>query len=103
MYIRFGHIPFDGKSKIWDGEECIGEEDGVSVYRAFVDGDSVYVCLPIPLNKDAADTFYSIAYYQNLPVFLVNGNPAGTGHDGEPLIKNVRIVKQLTHFNPDSL
>lgn len=36
LYIRFGEIPPTGKSKIYASGEPIGEELGVSVYRAVV-------------------------------------------------------------------
>ena len=38
LYIRFGEIPANEKSKIYRGEIEVGTENGVSVYPAFITG-----------------------------------------------------------------
>ena len=68
LYYRFGDIPEDGYSSIWRIDELIGKEKGVSVYEAY---------------------YYGSRY-------LVTGDLLDErGSDGEPLIKNVKIIKKL--------
>lgn len=95
VFIRFGGLPKGGRSKIWRGEEVVGEEKGVSVYDAVVRDDGISVCLPFPLKRDTLDTFTGLVAYQNRHVYLVKGDVVGKGNDGEPIIENVEIIKRI--------
>jgi len=98
MYIRFGDIPDGEKSKIWRDEHCVGEEIGVSVYDVKIgERGEVNICLPLPLSRDALDTFRALVEYQNRPCYLVDGEYLGVGNDGEPIIRNVRIIEEIQY------
>ena len=97
IFYRFGEIPKNGKSCIWRGEEKIGEELGVSVYEAHKNINGTYSpVLPFPTNEKAFNSFiYYIKYFTGNK-YLVTGDLLDeTGTDGEPLIKNVKILKKL--------
>jgi len=99
MYLRFGDIPEDECSRIYRGEDCVGNEIGVSVYDSTVDEfGNVSVCLPLPLNRNTLDTFRHLVEYENRPCYLVEGRVVGRGSDNEPLIQNVKIVKKVEEY-----
>ena len=98
IFYRFGEIPKNEKSCIfWRGEEKIGEEPGVSVYEAHKNINGTYSpVLPFPTNEMAFNDFiYNVKYFTGNK-YLVTGDLLDeTGTDGEPLIKNVKILKKL--------
>ena len=97
IFYRFDEIPKNEKSCIWRGEEKIGEEKGVSVYEAHKNINGTYSpVLPFPTNEIAFNSFiYYIKYFTDNK-YLVTGDLLDeTGTDGEPLIKNVKILKKL--------
>ncbi len=109
FYIRIGEIPNDEKSAVPRGDAVIGYEDGVSVYDC-VETDGLYrIVMPFPLKEGQGMTYecmiqeitqcrYEIAKPRN--VYLVSGTEVGKGHDNEPLIKDVKILQDLTaQFN----
>ena len=98
LYIRFGDIPSNEKSKIYRGEEEISEEDGVSVYPAFEVDGNVVLGLTLPITKTTLYTQQHLLEYDNRPCYLVSGDYVGKGADGEPLIKNVSVIKQLNNY-----
>lgn len=97
IFYRFGEIPKNEKSCIWKGDEKIGEEPGVSVYEAHKNINGLYSpVLPMPANISALDTFLHLLRYYSGKKYLVTGDLLDeTGTDGEPLIKNVKILKEL--------
>lgn len=109
FYIRIGDIPSNEKSKIHKGDSVIGEEDGVSVYNCIKLNNTYHIVMPLPLKEGQGITYenliqeitqcrYEIEKPRN--VYLVSGMEIGKGHDNEPLIKNVKILKDLTgQFN----
>lgn len=109
FYIRIGEIPSDEKSSVHRGDVVVGYEDGVSVYDC-VETDGLYrIVMPFPLKEGQGMTYecliqeitqcrYEIENPRN--VYLVSGIEVGKGHDNEPVIKNVKILKDLTEqFN----
>ena len=112
FYIRIGEIPNDEKSAVHIGDAVVGYEDGVSVYDC-VETDGLYrIVMPFPLKEGQGMTYecmiqeitqcrYKIAKPRN--VYLVSGTEVGKGHDNEPLIKDVKILEDLTaQFNTKS-
>ena len=97
-FIRFGEIPKDEQSSIRYRSYYRGKEPGVSVYDCVIWGDGVpQIVLPIPFLEGALNTLTWLLIYNNdRPVYLVTGDVVGHGHDNEPLIKNVKIVKDIT-------
>lgn len=97
-YIRFGDIPRNEHSGVYRGEVKIGEEIGVSVYSAIIDEEeNISLGIPLPINKDTLDTFVHLMEYENRPCYLVTGRLVGKGSDGEPLIRNVRIIRKIKY------
>ena len=103
FYIRFGEIPKTEKSKVYrNGDNAIGEEPGVSVYDAvFYDGEWKII-YPNPSTEHTAqdinDFVLDIARNNSFKrqAYLVSGDKVGIGQDGEPLIVNVKIIKNIT-------
>ena len=98
IFYRFDDIPEDECSSIWNNSnEVIGKEKGVSVYEAHKNINGTYSpVLPFPTNETAFNDFiYNVAYFTGNK-YLVTGDLLDeTGTDGEPLIKNVKILKKL--------
>jgi len=96
LFYRFGELPEDGISLIWKGNECIGREIGVSVYEAHLNRNGRYVpVIPNPMTEHTFDDYvYHINYFRGKH-YLVTGDVIGIGSNGEPLLKNVKIVSQL--------
>lgn len=97
IFYRFGEIPINERSSIWKGEEEIGKEKGVSVYEAHKNLNGLYTpVLPTPTNEDAfSDFMYHIKYFKGKR-YLVSGDLLPSlGNNGEPLIINVKILKEL--------
>lgn len=107
-YIRFGELPEDGCSKrgngiIGDGYEVVGKEKGVSVWDCIYnfDIDLYQLVAPHPTQFTSGD--FSQAYNPdnccgcdpNKKIYVVTGIEVGYGADNEPLIKDVKIVKEL--------
>ena len=99
LYIRFGDIPVDGKSKVYNGEIEIGTEEGISVYPAFEDKEgNIILGLTLPITRTTLYTQQHLLEYDNRPCYLVSGDYIGKGTDGEPLIKNVKIIKEIKGY-----
>lgn len=98
IFYRFGEIPEDECSSIWNNNnEVIGKEKGVSVYEAHKNINGTYSpVLPFLTNEMAFNDFiYNVKYFTGNK-YLVTGDLLDeTGTDGEPLIKNVKILKKL--------
>ncbi len=98
IFYRFGDIPEDECSSIWNNnDEVIGKEKGVSVYEAHKNINGTYSpVLPFPTNEMAFNDFIKHIEYFTGNKYLVTGDLLDeTGTDGEPLIKNVKILKKL--------
>lgn len=87
LYIRFGMLPKDGKSRNWASGE---KENGISAYNARyhpIDGTySRYGSLP-----GAAISHLM----RGSTIWLLTGDEVGTGSDGEPLLGNVKKIATL--------
>lgn len=101
-YIRFGKIPENEVSGIYCGDEKIGVEKGVSVYDAVeIDGEW-RVVLPNPLLKEVGFDLYNfisntkhLVETERRYMYLVQGDEVGKGSTNEPLLRNVKIIKEL--------
>lgn len=92
-YIRFGDIPSNERSSIHCGDSGkVGEETGVSVYDAVQIDNEWRIVVP---KKMTYSTCVSLSAYVDKEFYLVQGDLVGYGSDGEPLIKNVKIVSKL--------
>jgi hypothetical protein len=85
MYIRFGALPTDGRSR---NDETGEPEAGVSVYRAWWD-NSDRDSITIEVTDDIAFAGSGMAGLFERPVYIVTGDPLDKrGGDGEPLMVN---------------
>lgn len=100
LYIRFGDIPKDENSIVHFGDAIIRKEGGVSVFRAVEANGMYYPMLPDDVNEAGiADYFDFLLRRQDRPVYLVTGDEIRLeGADREPLLQNVIIIKDLTHY-----
>ena len=106
-YIRIGEIPSDEKSRIHRGDAIIGEEEGVSVYNCVEINGFYHIVMPLPMKEGQGQTYECLIqnvtecrYKINRPskVYLVTGDEVGKGSDNEPVIRNVRIIKDITDY-----
>ena len=97
-YVRFGGIPASGRSKNHLTDE---EEAGVSVYEALYRNGKYQILLPkmashsvgtLGMCFNVAQGLYA---YTDQALSLVTGKFVGYGSDGEPLLQNCKIVRQL--------
>ena len=92
LYIRFGEIPTDEKSRIYRGEIEVGIENGVSVYPAFKtnEGDIV-LGLNLPITKTTLHTQQHLIEYDNRPCYLVKGDYIGKDTDGQLIVSDDNV------------
>lgn len=108
LYIRFGDLPEGGRSRDYEHGTTL---DGMSVYRAQAVTDTrtplesaddwrwydgPVFCRPVAPNS---------AYYDGIapglsdrPAYLVTGTKIGNGPEGEPIITDVEIVREVSQY-----
>lgn len=97
-YIRFGKIPDNEQSNIYRHGELVGKEIGVSVYDCCYNRGKYCIIYPNPSNEDTICDFSGFMFYTpRSPIYLVTGEEVGIGSDGEPLLKNVKIIKDISN------
>lgn len=105
LYIRVGEIPENEISHIHNGDAIIGEEKGVSVYDTIEIDGKYRIVMPLPFKEGQGNTYETLIqnvtecrFKINEPrkVYLVSGNEVGVGRDNEPVLKNVKIIKDIT-------
>ena len=98
-YIRFGEIPLNERSGIYKGDEGkIGEEIGVSCYDVILLDNEYQVMIPLQAKRSTLVTLRRmIEAWEDgkRKCFLIEGKKIGHGSDNEPLVVNIKIVKQL--------
>ena len=95
LFIRFNKWRDEEYSRVVYRSLHIKDEIGVSVYDAIKIDGKYHICLPMPHEPSTIDTLTSnLALHDN--VYLVSGDVVGTGTDGEPLIKNVKLIKDIS-------
>lgn len=96
LYIRFGEIPECGFSNIYQYGEEVGKESGVSCYRALIDeNNTIHICLPLPFTESRWNVLQGFIHYDNRNAYLITGDVVGYGSEGEPLLTNIKIAKNL--------
>lgn len=102
VYLRFGALPESGQS-------CVGitglHEMGVSVFNGR-EGErhgerqagDIYEIELSRLMAGPDTRALRIFLSQRRPLYLLDGEPAGMGGDGEPLLRNAAIVRELDDF-----
>lgn len=94
LYLRFGEIPDNERSSIFKCGEKIGEEIGVSCYRGVVIDNEVYIIMP---HKESTTYYWLIESYKEKTksLYIIEGDEVGLGSDEEPLLRNVKIIKEV--------
>lgn len=104
-YIRIGDIPNDECSRIHRGDVIFGYEKGVSVYNAIEIDGRWRILMPLPFKEGQGNTYETLIqevtqcrYKIEKPrkVYLVIGDEVGIGSDNEPLLKNIKILEDIT-------
>jgi hypothetical protein len=98
--VRFGRWRDDERSKNWLASKAQGHdvwELGVSAYHADWDIDEQRWNIGDGINHDTINgTMSSLISDPNKQIYLVQGRELPTdGEDGEPLLKDVKLVKVL--------
>jgi hypothetical protein len=89
LYIRWGAIPPRERSR----NHATGRlERGVSVYAARWDPERRRVIVI----DDALPGTGLMLMFLGFPVYLIVGHEVGRGSDGEPLLRQVRVIATLT-------
>jgi len=93
-FVRFGKWPENERSRNWlvRGEEVY--EKGVSAYNAIFSPHTGRWMLETVDHAATAGTMQELLYGDR-PIYLVQGDIVGEGTDGEPVLRNVRLVKEL--------
>ena len=95
-YIRFGEIPDDECSGIYNNEgELIGRERGVSCYECICFNNQYRVLLPYRPTRYTCITLHNLYFGGDINMYIVTGIVVGYGSDNEPLLRNVRVVKKF--------
>jgi len=87
FFVRFGGLPTNGKSTNYSTGKF---EKGVSVISAsqnLIDGS---------IELDIYGSAPSWLWVMDRPLYEVSGKIIGAGSDGEPVLKNAKIVKEIT-------
>jgi hypothetical protein len=91
IYIRFGELPENGKSKIHCGEDFVGYEKGVSVYEGIIRKNKIQIIL----SSLSESSCVSLSGCIKRKSYEVTGDLLEYGSDHEPLLFNCKIVRQL--------
>lgn len=100
VYIRFGELPKDGKSKVHCGDEILCDEAGISVWEAVKANGRYYPVLPEDANEESVADYFGFLLDSKCKVYLVTGDRIRTleGHCREPVLENVKIIKDITNY-----
>jgi hypothetical protein len=98
IFIRYGNLPRRGRSTDYASGK---REKGVSVYDATRDllTDSVWP----NLLGGALPAAAIVRGAESAPVYLVSGRKVGIGTDGEPLIKEVKVIGKLLLHSDENI
>lgn len=100
IFVRFGEWHPSETSRNY---ALGGSEDGVSVYDVVWNARAKRWNVKMPPESDnpwgPADTFWTLLKEAETgadPIFIVRGDVWGVGHDGEPLLRNIKIERKIT-------
>ena len=111
-YLRFKNIPRSKRSSIYRNSTKVGKELGVSVFELQEINNVLRVVFPVYIengiikNVDSTPEGYSNDFSMLwsefvdglIPAYLVSGTEICKGSDGEPVIKDIKIIKKLSPF-----
>lgn len=88
-FLRFGKIPNTNKSQNYHTKKL---ENGISVYEYVYHENKYKIIFPHLTYSSCV----SLSGCIDRPCYLVEGQLVGFGSDGEPLITDVQIIKEVT-------
>ena len=98
FFIRFKNIPENEISGVYDGD-CgkIREELGVSCYQFIQQGENYNIVLSSISTGFLHDLCWFLDDFQEgkIPAYLIEAEQVGIGSYGEPVVKNIKIIKNL--------
>ena len=95
-YVRFGEIPKNERSNVYCGDSGkVGEEKGVSVYEGIVREKKINIIMPC-FDYGAC---VSLSGCLNRRCYIVKGKLVGYGSEGEPLLRDIKIVSEVSFNN----
>lgn len=98
LFIRFKDIPPNEISGVYDGD-CgkIRDEIGTSCYRCIKHGQNYNIVLSSISNGMIRDLWNFVDSFEDgkIPAYLIKANQVGIGSYGEPVVKNIKIIKKL--------
>lgn len=97
-YIRYNSLPENGKSKIYNKEEVVGEEQGISCWKAKYKNGRWYPVFPKRPTQFTLDDFSWMMQVES-EVYLISGTQIAVGSDGEPVVKNAKICKRIKRYS----
>jgi hypothetical protein len=96
-YLRFGMWPKNERSQNFLIRDRIVFEKGVSVYHVEYDLDEDRWAIDPTVDEATIAGTMQTLIYSNRPIFLVQGTELDEeGSDGEPLLHDVKLIKQLS-------
>jgi hypothetical protein len=100
-FLRFGRWRDNEQSAIHkNGEFIVGYEKGVSCFDAtLLEDGKWHLILPNPCKINTIDDIHGfmLEAYDNKQIYLVQGDIVGFGSDGEPLLKNLKLVDNVSN------
>jgi len=98
FFIRFKNIPKNEISGVYDGD-CgkIRDELGTSCYQFIKNGKNYNIIL----SSISIGFLYDLCYFLNqfedgkIPAYLIEAEQVGLGSYGEPVVKNINIIKKI--------
>lgn len=101
LFIRFKNIPKNELSGVYDGD-CgkIRDEIGVSCYQFIKNGENYNIILSSISVGFLSDLMYFLEEFKDnqITAFLIEGDKVGIGTYGEPLVQNIKIIKELHYI-----
>lgn len=97
-FIRYGRWRDEERSQNFLASKEEGQEvweNGVSVYNATLDVEHGHWEIDLDVNENTINGTLSSLFYGTKKIYLVTGKQIGEGSDGEPLLKNVKLLKEL--------
>jgi len=100
FFIRFKNIPENEISGVYDGD-CgkIRDELGVSCYQFIQQGENYNIVL----SSISIGFLYDLIGFLDdlqegrIPAYLIEAEQVGIGSYGEPVVKNIKIIKELEY------
>ena len=100
FFIRFKNIPENEISGVYDGD-CgkIRDELGVSCYQFIQQGENYNIILSSISTGFLHDLCWFLDDLQDgkIPAYLIEAEQVGIGSYGEPVVKNIKIIKELEY------